>query len=103
MVYPSPAHAKALGAGAEVIGERLSAAVRRSAVAGQPRRLPGGALCSAGDRERGPNPTRARVLSEFQRRRPIELDGWRIEYMHGARGSAFVSQTLLNTQGASFG
>jgi hypothetical protein len=51
----------------------------------------------------GPNPTRARVLSEFQRRRPIELDGWRIEYLNGARGSAFVSQTLLNTQGAFVG
>lgn len=51
----------------------------------------------------GPNPTRSKVLSEFQRRKPIELDGWRVEYMNGSRASSFVSQTLLNTQGAFIG
>jgi hypothetical protein len=47
----------------------------------------------------GPNPTRARVLAEFQRRRPLELDGWRLEFTEKGRASSFVSQTLLNTQG----
>jgi len=47
----------------------------------------------------GPNPTRAKVLAEFQRRRPIELDGWRVEYTNNGRASSFVSQTLLNVQG----
>jgi hypothetical protein len=51
----------------------------------------------------GPNPTRPKVLAEFQRRRPVELDGWRVEYMNGSRASSFVSQTLLNTQGAFIG
>lgn len=51
----------------------------------------------------GPNPTRARVLAEFQRRRPIELDGWRLEFAERGRASSFVSQTLLNTHGSFVG
>ena len=51
----------------------------------------------------GANPSRAKVLAEFQRRRSVDVDGWRIEYADGGRASSFVSQTLLNTQGAFVG
>jgi hypothetical protein len=51
----------------------------------------------------GPNASRARVLSEFQRRRPIDLDGWRLEFGAEGRASKFVSQTLLNTRGEVVG
>jgi len=51
----------------------------------------------------GANPTRARVLAEFQRRRPLELDGWHLTFNQGARASNFVSQTLLNGQGSFVG
>lgn len=47
----------------------------------------------------GPGATRARVLAEFQRRRPLELDGWHLAYSPQGRASNFVSQTLLNTSG----
>lgn len=47
----------------------------------------------------GPGATRARVLAEFQRRRPLELDGWHLAYSPQGRASSFVSQTLLNTSG----
>ncbi|MDB5730899.1 MAG: amino acid/amide transporter substrate-binding protein family, partial [Variovorax sp.] len=47
----------------------------------------------------GPNPTRARVLAEFQRRRPLELDGYHLEFARDGRASRYVSQTLLNAQG----
>ena len=51
----------------------------------------------------GPNPTRAKVLAEFQRRRPQELDGYRLEYAVKGRASSFVSQTLLNAEGKFVG
>jgi hypothetical protein len=51
----------------------------------------------------GPGATRARVLSEFQRRRPLELDGWHLAYSPQGRASSFVSQTLLNTSGNFIG
>lgn len=51
----------------------------------------------------GANPSRAKVLAEFQRRRSIDVDGWRIEYANGGRAGSFVSQTLLNAQGAFVG
>ena len=51
----------------------------------------------------GPGPTRARVLAEFQRRRPLELDGWRLEFDASGRASTFVTQTLLNSQGRFVG
>jgi hypothetical protein len=51
----------------------------------------------------GPNPGRAKVLAEFQRRRPLELDGWRLEFTEKGRASGFVSQTMLNTQGTFVG
>jgi len=51
----------------------------------------------------GPAPTRARVLAEFQRRRPLDLDGWRLEFDEHGRASRFVSQTLLNTRGEFVG
>lgn len=47
----------------------------------------------------GANPTRARVLAEFQRRRPLELDGWHLAFNQAGRASEFVSQTLLNGNG----
>jgi hypothetical protein len=47
----------------------------------------------------GTNPARARVLAEFQRRRPLELDGWHLAFNASGRASSFVSQTLLNSQG----
>jgi hypothetical protein len=51
----------------------------------------------------GPNPSRARVLSEFQRRRPVELDGWRFDFGAEGRASSYVSQTLLNANGSFVG
>ncbi|MDM0078456.1 ABC transporter substrate-binding protein [Variovorax sp. J2P1-59] len=51
----------------------------------------------------GQDSTRARVLAEFQRRRPVDLAGWRVEFSEGGRASTFVSQTLLNAQGAFVG
>jgi hypothetical protein len=51
----------------------------------------------------GPKPTRAQVLAEFQRRRPVELDGWRLEFTPSGRASTFVTQTLLNSQGRFVG
>jgi len=39
------------------------------------------------------------VLAEFQRRRPLELDGWHLAFNAQGRASSFVSQTLLNTRG----
>jgi hypothetical protein len=47
----------------------------------------------------GAGATRARVLAEFQRRRPLELDGWHLAYGAQGRASSFVSQTMLNTSG----
>lgn len=47
----------------------------------------------------GPGASRARVLAEFQRRRPIELDGWHLAFNPQGRASSFVSQTMLNTRG----
>ena len=47
----------------------------------------------------GAGATRARVLAEFQRRRPVELDGWHLAFNAQGRASSFVSQTLLNTRG----
>lgn len=47
----------------------------------------------------GPGASRARVLAEFQRRRPIELDGWHLAFDAHGRASSFVSQTMLNTRG----
>lgn len=51
----------------------------------------------------GQNPTRARVLAEFQRRRAIELDGWRFESADKGRASGFVRQTLLSANGSFVG
>ncbi|MEJ7688561.1 MAG: hypothetical protein WKG52_17175 [Variovorax sp.] len=51
----------------------------------------------------GPGATRAGVLAEFQRRRPLELDGWRLDFADQRRASSFVSQTLLNAQGSFIG
>lgn len=50
-----------------------------------------------------PNAGRAKVLAEFQRRRPVQLDGWRVEFEDSGRGSSYVSQLLLNAQGAFIG
>ncbi|MDM0021028.1 twin-arginine translocation pathway signal protein [Variovorax saccharolyticus] len=50
-----------------------------------------------------PNAGRARVLAEFQRRRPVQLDGWRVEFEDGGRGGSYVSQLLLNAQGVFIG
>ena len=48
--------------------------------------------------------SRAAVLAEFERRRPIDLDGYRIEFAGGhGRGSSFVSQTLLGANGRLIG
>ncbi|SFM56577.1 ABC transporter substrate-binding protein [Variovorax sp. OV329] len=47
----------------------------------------------------GAGATRARVLAEFQRRRPLELDGWHLAFNAQGRASSFVSQTMLNTRG----
>jgi hypothetical protein len=51
----------------------------------------------------GAGATRARVLAEFQRRRPLELDGWYLAYGAQGRASSFVSQTMLNTSGSFVG
>jgi hypothetical protein len=51
----------------------------------------------------GPSPTRAKVLAEFQRRRVVELDGWRVDFGEKGRASSFVSQTMLNTRGSFVG
>jgi hypothetical protein len=50
-----------------------------------------------------PNAGRARVLAEFQRRRPIQLDGWQVAFDESGRGSTYVSQLLLNAQGSFVG
>lgn len=47
----------------------------------------------------GAGANRARVLAEFQRRRPLELEGWHLAFNPQGRASSFVSQTLLNTRG----
>jgi hypothetical protein len=47
----------------------------------------------------GPNASRARVLAEFQRRRPMDMEGWRLEFSPAGRASSFVTQTLLSSQG----
>ena len=47
----------------------------------------------------GPGASRAKVLAEFQRRRPLELDGWQLAFDAHGRASSFVSQTMLNTRG----
>ena len=47
--------------------------------------------------------SRAAVLAEFERRRPIDLDGYRIEFAGHGRGSSFVSQTLLGANGRLIG
>lgn len=47
--------------------------------------------------------SRAAVLAEFERRRPIDLDGYRIEFTGPGRGSSFVSQTLLGANGRLIG
>jgi len=47
--------------------------------------------------------SRAAVLAEFERRRPIDLDGYRIEFSSQGRGSSFVSQTLLGANGRLIG
>lgn len=47
----------------------------------------------------GQGAPRARVLAEFQRRRPLELDGWNLAFDAHGRASSFVSQTMLNTRG----
>jgi len=51
----------------------------------------------------GPNPSRARVLAEFQRRKPMEIDGWRLEFVEKGRASNFVGQTLLSVNGGFVG
>ena len=48
-------------------------------------------------------PSRASVLAEFQRRRSVDLDGYRIEFAKGGRGSNYVSQTLLGSDGRLIG
>ncbi|MDB5829690.1 MAG: hypothetical protein JWQ73_3910 [Variovorax sp.] len=48
----------------------------------------------------GPNPGRARVLSEFKRRVAANLDGWRFDFEANGRASSYVSQTLLNSNGS---
>lgn len=50
-----------------------------------------------------PGASRATVLAEFERRRPIDLDGYRIEFAGQGRGSSFVSQTLLGLNGRLIG
>lgn len=47
----------------------------------------------------GPNAGRARVLAEFQKRRSIEFDGYRVAFAGNGRAGGFVSQILLNSQG----
>lgn len=48
-------------------------------------------------------PTRARVLAEFQRRRPVEFQGYRLAFDGRARASSHVSQTMLTAQGQLIG
>jgi len=51
-----------------------------------------------------PNASRAAVLAEFDRRRPLDLDGYRIEFAaQPGRGSTFVSQTMLGANGRLIG
>ena len=48
--------------------------------------------------------SRGAVLAEFERRRAIDLDGYRIEFApHQGRGSSFVSQTMLGANGRLIG
>ena len=46
---------------------------------------------------------RAAVLAELRRRRPVDLDGYRLDFAAGMRGSSFVSQTLLGANGRLIG
>ncbi|MDM0014787.1 ABC transporter substrate-binding protein [Variovorax sp. J22P168] len=50
-----------------------------------------------------PGAGRSKVLAEFQRRRSMQLDGWRVDFDGGARGGSYVSQLLLNAQGVFIG
>ncbi|HKX44933.1 MAG TPA: ABC transporter substrate-binding protein [Burkholderiaceae bacterium] len=50
------------------------------------------------------NASRAAVLAEFDSRRSLDLDGYRIEFAaHAGRGSTFVSQTMLGANGKLIG
>lgn len=49
---------------------------------------------------RAGEPTRTTVAQEVRRRSTVELDGFRVEFPPGrARGSRYVTQTLLSVDG----
>jgi hypothetical protein len=43
------------------------------------------------------------VLQHFRRRPPLELDGFSLGFAQGARGSSYVTQTLLTADGRLVG
>jgi hypothetical protein len=47
--------------------------------------------------------SRATVLQHFRRRPPLELDGFSLGFAQGARGSSYVTQTLLTADGRLVG
>lgn len=53
---------------------------------------------------RAPELSRAGVMAELRKRSPLDLDGFRIDFVAGqGRGSRYVSQTLLNVDGRLVG
>ncbi|HSW05694.1 hypothetical protein [Aquabacterium sp.] len=48
-------------------------------------------------------PAREAVLVEVQRRAPMDLGGFRLDFSNGRRGRGFVTHTLLRADGSLFG
>lgn len=54
-------------------------------------------------RRAGSTPDRAAVLAEAQRRTPLDLGGFRLDFASGRRGSNYVTHTLLRADGTLVG
>lgn len=54
-------------------------------------------------RRAGSTPDRAAVLTEAQRRTPLDLGGFRLDFASGRRGSGYVTHTLLRADGTLVG
>ncbi len=62
-----------------------------------------GACALEACRRAGPALDRASLLAEVQRRTPMDIDGFRLDFNAGRRGSSFVTHTLLRADGSLVG
>ncbi len=62
-----------------------------------------GACALEACRRAGPTLDRASLLAEVQRRTPMDIDGFRLDFNAGRRGSSFVTHTLLRADGSLVG